>query len=80
MYRLSLIFVGIAAVIGLLGVSGLADLTWIGVHRVVYVVLLFPVFLLITVGLSKSFAPHAMYAIRTVAFIVMAIALLAFAM
>lgn len=80
MYRLSLIIVGIAAVIGLLGITGYADLTWIGVSKVVYVVLLFPAFMLITVGLSKSFAPHTMIALRAAAFIVMAYALLAFAM
>jgi hypothetical protein len=80
MYKISLAFVGIAAVIGLMGLSGYADMTWIGVSKVVYVVLLFPFFLLITVGFSKSFSPHAMYAVRTSAFIVMAITLLAFAM
>ncbi len=80
MYRLSLIFVGIAAIIGLIGLTGYANFVWADFSKVYYVVLLFPVFMLLTVALTKSCKPHSMIAIRAAAFIVMTYALLAFAL
>jgi hypothetical protein len=74
----SLVFLGIAAVIDLNGLSGVADSNWITVRTTLYILLFLPGLALFTVALRRSFAPDSMIAFRTVMFLVMAATFLAF--
>jgi uncharacterized membrane protein YtjA (UPF0391 family) len=77
MFRFSLVSLGIALVIGIVGVSGLGDLTWNGVRTAVWVFLLIPALILLFVALKRSFAPYTMIAARTALLVVMVSAVLA---
>lgn len=54
MLRLSLASLGIASIIGIVGLSGLADFTWIDVRKTLFAFLLIPVFILLLVAFRKS--------------------------
>ncbi len=78
MFRLILVLLGIATVIGLLGLSGVAGFTWTGVKTTTYVFLMVPVGILLLAALKKSFAAHTMITHRAVFFVVILYAALAF--